>query len=148
MLDNLKILHEQMKDQYDLLILKMNTINQENFSLKRELYFYQNNSNNNLSNNSNYNSNNNNNNNILSVNEKNKFENEYEETKSFKSNYNNMKIDIENNNNQYNLKKINKDRIENNKINYNNENDEIIPIITNSHRKFVGNINQNDSSGV
>ena len=47
MLDNFKIIHEQLKDQYDLVMLKMNTVNQENYTLKRELYFYQNNTNNN-----------------------------------------------------------------------------------------------------
>ena len=168
MLENLKILHEQMKDQYDLLMLKLNTINQENFSLKRELYFYQNTVNNNMnSNNTNYSSNNNNNNNYNSnnnmpnrYNENNKYENEYQEPneniKSFKSknSYNNIQIDIENNNNnQFNYKKLNKDRLENNynyKLNngINNQNEEIVPTITNSHRKFIGNINQNDSSGV
>ena len=65
-----------------------------------------------------------------------------------------MKIDIDNNNNQYNFKKINKDKIKNSKYNdaYNNENnneiEQTVPTITKSHRKFVGNINQNDSSGV
>ena len=81
MIENLKILHEQMKDQYDLLILKLNTVNQENFSLKRELYFYQNTQNNP---NSNFNSNNNNinynsNNNIYTFNENNKYINEYKD---------------------------------------------------------------------
>ena len=175
MLENLKIIHEQMKDQYDLLILKMNVINQENFSLKRELYFYQNSSNNNTNNNPNNNRNINNNkiiNNNFNTNEK-----EYQEKNvNININMNNipkqkintMKIDIENNNNtndtnQFGFKKINllnKEKTERNEIKskYNsmainndknkNNDDEYYNTINNSHRKFIRNINQNDSSGV
>ena len=182
MLENLKIIHEQMKDQYDLLILKMNVINQENFSLKRELYFYQNNSNNNSSINSNYNSNNNNqniNNNKIINNNFNTKEKEYPEKNVNininmnnipKHKINNMKINIEDNNNLHNIntnpinndkynynyyRKINKEKITNNdnieinQDNLNNKNNlEYYNTINNSHRKFIRNINQNDSSGV
>ena len=161
MLENLKILHEQMKDQYDLLILKLNTVNQENFSLKRELYFYQNTTNNNnMNNNTNYNSNgntnynsNSNNKSKYNGNNNNNFENDYknENTKYLrpKYNYNNIKIDIENDNKNYNYKKINKDKSGfNDNKDINNGSEEIIPTITNSHRKFIANINQNDSSSV
>ena len=172
MLENLKIIHEQMKDQYDLLILKMNVINQENFSLKRELYFYQNNNTNNTNNintTSNYNSNNNtqniNNNKIIN----NNYNNENpEKNVNININMNNipkqkinsMKINIDNNNNnQINYKKINNYKSEKNdkkeinnktiEINRDKENDDVYNnTITKSHRKFIKNINQNDSSGV
>jgi hypothetical protein len=175
------MIHEQMKDQYDLLILKMNVLNQENFSLKRELYFYQNNSNNNTNINTNYNSNNNNqniNNNKIINNDFNTKEKIYPEknvNKNINMNnipkqkINNMKIDIDNNNKDYNqincykkVNKLNKEKIERDenklKNNFKNievdidknedKNNEYFNTINNSHRKFIRKINQNDSSGV
>jgi hypothetical protein len=89
-----------------------------------------------------------------------------------KQKINTMKIDIENDNNnpnpnQFSYKKINKkinkekierneNKIKNNNINENkeinietnNNTDEYYNTINNSHRKFIKNINQNDSSGV
>ena len=127
MMENLKLINEQMKQEYELLILKVKRLNQENFSLKKELFFYQNNNiNPNLTDN-----------NIRDI-QRNNFQKE-------------DKIDKIHNMKQYNFKKIANDKVYNNK-NYNNKNIEdneiITHTITNSHRKFIKNISQNDSSGV
>ena len=76
-----------------------------------------------------------------------------------KQKINSMKINIDNNNNQINYKKINNYKSEKNdkkeinnktiEINRDKENDDVYNnTITKSHRKFIKNINQNDSSGV
>ena len=176
MLDSLKIIHEQLKDQYDLLILKMNTVNQENFSLKRELYFYQNNLNNCI----NFN---NKNNNKINISNKNLGQSigSNSELPNFDNNINKKeeinreeKIDQSNNliknklinnnlkqSNDFEIRENNPNKAKNGKLNseikkHDNtlnkseekENKEIIRTITTSHRKFIANINQNDSSGV
>ena len=164
MLDNLKIIHEQLKDQYDLLILKMNTVNQENFSLKRELYFYQNNINNNLNINNNYNMNNNISNFNSRIDLKGTSEKISNEKKSQDINAKEKEENKDINNSNKKIKTINNELLDtpndktNNKLNNNGvvqnnskkdeKKNEIIPTITKSHRKFIANINQNDSSGV
>ena len=200
MMENLKIIHEQMKAQYDLLILKMNTVNQENFALKRELFLYQNNTNNSNNNNNSINNDYNNTNTKSNRNlnrvidnvvyedsfykEQNMKENNqrnsnlrnteinYEIEISEDQNNKNLKNNINKNNNQYKYNNYNnynnnnnnniKDNLnlnlDNNINNTNNNmnrlnqnqsnNNKVIQTITNSHRKFISNINQNDSSGV
>ena len=175
MLDSLKIIHEQLKDQYDLLILKMNTVNQENFSLKRELYFYQNNLNNSI----NFINKNNNktkisnktlgysissNSELPNFDNNNKKE-EISKEENIDQNNNITKNKSINNNlnqsNDFEIRENNSNKAKNGKLNseiknYENslkkseekDNKEIIRTITTSHRKFIANINQNDSSGV
>ena len=131
--------------------MKVNSLNEENYSLKRELLLYKNN--NSLNRINNFQIENNLDlpihNNFMML-QKNK--NYNSKGKIIRSSYDILNEENNNNNNKSmitNTKDLNFNNLNNDSNNNSNKNNKIkqIETITNSHRKFIG-INQNDSSGV